>query len=48
MKTTGASYSMTANYFGILDVGIIANWHQKFLKGGVGPYLDRKDGLETT
>lgn len=35
MKTTGASYSATADYFGISDIGTIANWKAKVLKDGV-------------
>lgn len=35
MKTTGASYSQTAIYFGISDLGTIANWKATFLKDGV-------------
>lgn len=35
MKTTGASYSTTATHFGIPDIGTIANWKTKFIKGGV-------------
>ena len=34
MKTSGSSYSMTANHFGILDIGTIENWNTKFLKDG--------------
>ena len=35
MKTTGASYSATVDYFGISDIGTIANWKAKVLKDGV-------------
>lgn len=34
METIGASYSMTANYFGISDIGIIVNSNTKFLRDG--------------
>ena len=35
MKTTGASYSMTANHFGISDTGTIANWKSTLIEDGV-------------
>lgn len=34
MKTTGASYSMTADYFDISDTGTIANWKSTLLRKG--------------
>ena len=45
MKTTGASYSITANHFGISDIGTIANWNTKFLRDGIEAFLNRKEGL---
>ena len=35
MKTTGASYSMTANHFEVSEIRTIANWNTKFLKAGI-------------
>ena len=35
MKITSASYSTTADYFGISDLGMIVNWKAKVLKDGV-------------
>lgn len=42
MKTTGAPYSTTANYFGISDIGTIANWNTKFLRDSVGAFFRAK------
>ena len=35
MKTTGTSYSMTANHFGISETGTIANWKAILMTDGV-------------
>ena len=42
MKTTGASYSITANHFGISDIGTIANWNTKFLRDGIEAFFKPK------
>ncbi|MBP3904700.1 helix-turn-helix domain-containing protein [Turicibacter sanguinis] len=42
MKTTGASYSMTTNHFGISDIGTIANWNTKFLRDGIEAFFKPK------
>ena len=42
MKTTGVSYSITANHFGISDIGTIANWNTKFLRDGIEAFFKPK------
>ena len=44
MKTTGATYSMTANHFGISETRMIANWKAILMTNGVEALFRPKGG----